>query len=281
MTLKYKTFDQLLASVTGDLERYTENNMIDSSALIKHAKFVNADLGLKLNTPKEVTLYVENYKCDLPKDFSSAVMMIAYNVTGWRKVGGYSLPGTHLQDYSREELLEKGIEPKYGCLKSDGSCNYILKSYGEREIRITELYPVQPTKGSLSRFCSNSVNRKWMSQYTVDFKNEEIHTNFKEGEIYLSYLAELVDEEGNLLVLDHELTNEYYEYYLKTKIFEKLYFDYNEDVERKYIQLRDVLLPKAKGFARNIVTTPEYRDFKKYTDRVIAQYYDKYVKMFV
>lgn len=281
MTLTYKTFDELLATIESGLETYVENNMIDHSELIREAKYVNADLGLKLKKSKEVTLNVENYKCDLPVDFSSAILMVAFHVKDIKKLGGYSIPGTHIKEYSREELVEKNIVPSNGCLRCDNSCTYLMKSYGEKEIRITELYPVQPAKTSLKRFCDNSLNRKTVSEYSVDIKEQEISTNFKEGEIHLVYLADLVDEEGNLLVLDHELTDKYYEYALKTKVFEKLYFDYNEDVERKYKELRDVLLPKAKGFARNIVETPEYKDMKNYSRRIISDYYNQYMRMFV
>ncbi len=279
--LQYQTFDELLASVEGGLEIYVENNMIDYTDLIREARYVNADLGLKLNEKKEYTITVENYKATLPQDFLSAVVLVAFNVGATYKLGGYSIPGTHITEYSREELVEKNIAPNHGCLRCDGSCTYLVKTYGEKEATFTKLDIVQPAKSSLKKFCDGSPNRSAISQYTVDIKEQEIHTNFKEGELHLVYLSDLVNEDGELLVLDHELTNKYYEYAIKTKIFEKLYFDYNEEVERKWKELRDVMLPKAQAVARTIVSTPEYREFKQYTRNMLANYYNQYYRAFV
>jgi hypothetical protein len=281
MALKYKTFDELIASIEGDLEIYSENNLIDSASLIKHAKYVNADLGLKLNKVQECDIQITNYKADLPNDFFSAIHAVAYNIRSMGKVHGFSIPGTQTIEYSREEVVERGLPLEHGCLKKDGGCYYLFKPYTEKEIKITELHPLTPTKKSLKKFTENSLNRTYKSEYTINIDEQEIEVSFKEGTIHLVYLSDLVDEEGNLLVLDHDLTNPYYEYYLKTKIFEKLYFDYNEDVERKYIQMRDILLPKAKAVAINIVATPEYKKTKQYTDNMIRTYYNEYVKMFL
>lgn len=281
MTLQYQTFDELMAGIEGGLETYVENNMIDYTDLIREARYVNADLGLKLNKKKEVTIQIENYKGELPIDFMSAVIMVAFNVGDTIRLGGHSIPGTRITEYLREELVEKNITPNHGCLRCDNTCTYLVKTYGEKEITFTNLDIVQPAKTSLKNFCEGSPNKTAVSQYSVDFKEQEIHTNFKEGELHLVYLADLVNEEGELLVLDHELTNKYYEYAIKTKIFEKLYFDYNEDVERKYKELRDVLLAKAKGEARNIVTTPEYKAMRAYTRSMIANYYKDYYRAFI
>ena len=44
--IKYRTFDQLLASVKGDFEAYNLEDLIKPHQLIKVAKRVNKDLGL-------------------------------------------------------------------------------------------------------------------------------------------------------------------------------------------------------------------------------------------
>ena len=48
-TLRYRTFDQLLEDVTIDLSSFALENMIEPQQLIKLAKKVNYDLGLRLN----------------------------------------------------------------------------------------------------------------------------------------------------------------------------------------------------------------------------------------
>ena len=68
-TLKYRTFDQLLEDVTVDLSSLALENMIEPQQLIKLAKKLNYDLGLRINQQKEVILDVTHGKVKLPDDF--------------------------------------------------------------------------------------------------------------------------------------------------------------------------------------------------------------------
>ena len=52
-TLKFRTFDQLLEDVTIDLNTYALENLIEPQQLIKVAKRVTYDLGLRINMTKE------------------------------------------------------------------------------------------------------------------------------------------------------------------------------------------------------------------------------------
>ena len=58
-TLKYRTFDQLLADAQSDFKKYHLESLIDPQDMIKVAKRVNYDLGLRINDTKEVILEVE------------------------------------------------------------------------------------------------------------------------------------------------------------------------------------------------------------------------------
>ena len=51
--LKYKTFDELMAEISGDFRRYASNGMIDEAPLIKVAQKINKRLGNKLRREKE------------------------------------------------------------------------------------------------------------------------------------------------------------------------------------------------------------------------------------
>jgi hypothetical protein len=68
-TLKYKTFDQLLEEVKVDFKAYALENLIEPQELIKIAKRVTYDLGLRVNMTKETVLEVEHNKVKLPNDF--------------------------------------------------------------------------------------------------------------------------------------------------------------------------------------------------------------------
>jgi hypothetical protein len=57
-TLRYRPFDQLLEDVSIDMNTLALENMIEPQQLIKIAKKLNYDLGLRINQTKEVILEV-------------------------------------------------------------------------------------------------------------------------------------------------------------------------------------------------------------------------------
>jgi len=68
-TIKYRTFDQLMEDVLIDLPTFALENMIDPQQLIKLARKINYELGLRLNQTKETVLEVCHSKVKLPDDF--------------------------------------------------------------------------------------------------------------------------------------------------------------------------------------------------------------------
>ena len=67
--LKYRTFDSLLSSVSSDLRVFSEEGMIEPAWLIKVARRVNYDLGLRIYQTKETIIDIENGYGKLPEDF--------------------------------------------------------------------------------------------------------------------------------------------------------------------------------------------------------------------
>ena len=66
-TLRYRTFDQLLEDVTIDFNTFALENMIEPQTLIKLARKLNYELGLRINQTKEVLLEVCHGKVKLKK----------------------------------------------------------------------------------------------------------------------------------------------------------------------------------------------------------------------
>ncbi|MFO0089402.1 MAG: hypothetical protein ACK518_01070, partial [bacterium] len=109
-------------------------------------------------------------------------------------------------------------------------------------------------------------------------KNGYLYTNLDKGTLFISYEGALEDEEGNLLVLDHPVINEYYEYALKQRILENLYINGEDVVQR--MQLIEQRMRPARNYALTIVNTPNFSEMLQLweTNRK-AQYY-KYYDMF-
>ena len=109
-------------------------------------------------------------------------------------------------------------------------------------------------------------------------KNGFLNTTFETGKVYLNYQGELVDDDGNLMVPDHELLNEYYEYALKQRIFENLFIN-GEDVAQR-MKLVEAKLREARNNSLSLVNTPNFKEMEKlwWTNR--RAMYSKYYDMF-
>lgn len=109
-------------------------------------------------------------------------------------------------------------------------------------------------------------------------KNGFIYTNIDNGRLYISYQGALEDMEGNLLVLDHPMINEYYEYAIKARILENLYMN-GEDVVQK-MQLVEQRLRAARNNALTIVNTPDFAEMKQVWEMNRKAQYAKYYDQF-
>jgi hypothetical protein len=303
-TLRYRTFDDLIADVAVDFEKYDLESMILPQQLIKVAKKVNYDLGLRIFQTKEVVLEVEKGRAKLPDNF--------YTLNFALLCGEYEekvlLPqGTHIE--------ERILTPEYKyqpptidtctnqtatptcqtCNSSTDPCNcsvptpcvqldckgneYSLVqilSYATRTYKFLRQIRILANAMSVDCDCPNLY---WDSPFTGWIKDGYIYTNFPSGHLYVNYQGMLEDDNGNLLVPDHDLLNEYYEYALKKRILENLIMN-DEVVSQAKIQLVEDGHRKARNAAKSLVNTPNFAELKKlFESNRKAQYY-KYYSMF-
>ena len=88
----------------------------------------------------------------------------------------------------------------------------------------------------------------------------------------------MVEDEGNLIVPDHPMLNEYYEYSLKKRILENLVMD-NVNVTGQY-QLISAEHRVARNAAFSIVNTPNFSEMMKVWAMNRKAMYSKYFNMF-
>jgi hypothetical protein len=125
----------------------------------------------------------------------------------------------------------------------------------------------------------NCPNLVWDKSFNKGhIKDGFLFTNFQEGKVYLSYLGDLIDDEGNLLVLDNEYANEYYEYALKERILENLLMN-GENVGDRY-SLINQKLRMARNNAVSMVNTPNFKEMHKLWQTNRKAQYHKYFNMF-
>lgn len=317
-TLKYRTFDALLADVRSDFKKYQLSDLIDPTDIIKVAKRVNYDLGLRINTTKQVVLEVEKGRVRMPNDFY--VLNFALSV-GNHTVKQYLPQGTHIEekivgtatpeylaappeviDICDVPLVEEPCdpcdpcaqcgtpsptcEPCNTCCSNPDSCSLdcngdvvqlvqVLKSETRQYQRIQPLRITQNTE-DINGICPNLY---WDSVLTAVIRDGWLHTSFQTGKVYLNYQGHLEDKEGNLLVPDHDMLNEYYEYALKQRIIENLIMN-DEEVNPNKIQLIEQRYVIAKAAANNIVNTPNFGELKELFKANRNAQYSKYYDMF-
>ena len=324
-TLRYRTFDQLLEDVTVDFNTFALENMIEPQQLIKLAKKLNYDLGLRINQQKEIILEVCHGRVKLPDDFYTFNYgMICGEFTEHVGYGGYG-SGTNIQEVPYVETpstvdvcspisvncrtcnsnpcnntaacdlnfpvvdpIPTSHDPNnpYGdtcipprvfmnCKGEKWELVQVLTGSGATRV-YSELIPLR-MKASQEIECDcpnlymNAANEGWI-------KGGFLFTTFDTGKVYINYQGEMVNDEGLLMVPDHDLINEYYEYAFKARILENLYIN-GEDVAQR-MQLIEQRLKTARNNALSVVNTPNFRELEEmwWTNRKAM--YSKYYDMF-
>jgi hypothetical protein len=328
-TLKYRTFNQLLEDVTVDLSSFALENMIEPQQLIKLAKKLNYDLGLRLNQQKEIILEVCHGKVKLPDDFYT--FNYAFMCGHFIEQLGYDgwASGTNIQEVPYVETpstVDVCSPITVNCSTCNSNpCNHTaacpdntcpatctpstiptehdpLNPYGDTCIKprvfmnckgekwelvqvinnsgrtrvYTELIPLR-MKASQNIECDcpnlyyNTHNEGWI-------KGGFLFTTFDTGKVYLNYQGQMEDDDGNLLVPDHDLLNEYYEYAFKARIMENLYMN-GEDVMQR-LQLIEQRVKAARNNALSLVNTPNFRELEQMWLANRKAMYGKFYNMF-
>ena len=276
--LRYRTFDELLSEVGIDFVMYNNENLMEPAQLIKVAQRINYDLGLRIHGTKEKVLDIQHRKVKLPDDFY--VLNYAY-LTGTYKVNYKANSGRETEN------VIIGNCPK--CSKCDEQCGcqatYVQECQNgdkifvqvvekrKTETRIYETF--DRVKIAVDTGRHDALDDRGHTAY---IKNGYVYTNIEEGKLFISYQGALEDNEGNLLVLDHPMINEYYEYGIKSRLLENLYIN-GEDVAQK-IQLIEPRLRAARNNALTIVNTPDFAEMYQLWKMNRRAMYSRYYDMF-
>lgn len=141
-------------------------------------------------------------------------------------------------------------------------CVKVISDAGSSYLReYTDFEPLALKPGVYAS-AFNTEQQFRQHRYTGEIINGFIRVKKTCSKIYLNYQGILEDSDGNLLVLDHPIINEYYEYALKKRIVENLYLNGDPNLERRY-QLISLEYNKARANALSIANTPEVSEMQK------------------
>lgn len=278
---QYRTFDELMESVRVDLPIQANEDQIRPEQLIKVVQLVNHDLGLRIQQEKEAVIEIENHKARLPEDFH--ILNFALLLGSFR-VETPVIHGRHTEERIIEPEPDEVLTTTPSCsscrpvkLTECGTTYQVVETFKPNEVRIYEHF--FPLKIGSSKFVGKQcINLGHSGPNHATIRDGFIFTNFESGKIYLHYLGDMVDEDGNLLVADHPRLNEYYEYKVKQRIFENLRMR-NEPVDAQ-MQIVEMRLRDARNNALSYVNTPDFAEMRELWEMNRKAQYQKYFYMF-
>ena len=314
-TIKYRTFDQLLSDVQVDFQNLSLENMIEPQQLIKVAKRVTYDLGLRIMMTKQAVLEICKSNVRLPDDFYVLNYALVCDEAVYHEP---VIQGTNIQEVNVSPTYKQTsayISPctdgsvncsscgtvcgTCTCMASPASCvnppdvDYCVKPKIQLNCKGDTYELVQIVKSQEKVYKRLWPLRIVHDAQNVDFNCPNIHvrshdhawisngflfTNLETAKIFITYQGQLEDDEGNLLVVDHPEINEYYEYAIKQRILENLLMN-DENVTAK-LQLVEERLRRARIYAKNIVNTPNFAEMKQVWEGNRKAQYAKYYEPF-
>ncbi len=161
-------------------------------------------------------------------------------------------------------------------LTNENGCPIVNVSRNNKTIEYHKLIPL--TIYDNKSITPDGMNFNKVGIYNAVLKNGYLKTNFDTGVVYINYQSLMEDDFGNLLVLDDPKVNDYYEYALKQRIFENLFFS-DETVINK-LKLVEERLRGARNIALGYVNTPDFHQMLWLWKANRRAMYSKYYDMF-
>ena len=297
-SLKYRTFDQLYEDVSVDFRNYDLSGLIEPQTLIKVARKCNYDLGFRIYRTRQAVLEVEHGKVRLPDDF---YIMNFATVCGEFTVVEAQPQGTWIEErlVAPDYVCDPGqptvcgvtpdpcadpidpcdsMDPCTGtCLTRCGDEYQLIQKINTTARHYKQMYPLHITDHE--KVECDCPNTQWAgAPDQARIEHGFLKTNFETGKVYINYMGDMVDDEGNLLVPDHEWLNEYYEYALKKRILENLIMN-DVPVGDKFNLIAGEFRA-ARNNALSVVNTPNFAEMKKMWQVNRKAQYHNYYNMF-
>lgn len=225
--MDYVPAQEIVDLVLLEMSSYFDANMIDESLLYSEIASCMQWMGAKVLPTKKTTIMIDNYTGNLPDDFKSLDMALActayeFKITNNNAIGSYErtiveIPACKTAcDYCRDEC---------------GNLYEINLQFEQHKYKVQDLYPlvVSTTSEGCDLDCMNPVS----DFYDITILNNQMHTQFENGTVYIEYKSKLVTE-SEILVPDTYEVKEWLKFQLHYVIFRKLYRNGDANVERRY-----------------------------------------------
>ncbi len=269
--IKYKTAQQIFDSVAEDFHVYDDQGLIDYSTLIKIIRTCNSDLSLKINDESEELISIQNYSGKLPDNFEALDFALACHRE--------TIDVTPAKGFQIEYQGSLKTKPCSVCLEPCGPDFKVIQRCDKEYVQFDHLDVVRIVNTSVRKIKKDCINFHSRSRNEIKIEGDYVKTNFETGNIYIKYITNMSNEDGNLLVLDHPMVNAYYEWACKKQILINLLFNNDDDVVNK-IKFAQFEYDKARAVAKGFVNTEEYDEIMRVLQDNRRRFHHKYVRPF-
>lgn len=223
------TLKEFIAEIKTSLSNYDAMGLLDDISIYKWVMKAVKVFGANIMELQDTIIPITNGQGRLPLNFYS--MLSAYLCEPY----GYY---TDKKDKKILQNLRMWVEKDERGFEWN-LCNACTKNTSEKIItekvylddNLFEVYYKNPVLLKLGRgfkrnvchsYCKNKTSIN--SSYEITINNQTIHTNFKQGTIYMQYFGLPRDEKGIIILPESNngYVEEYIEYFVKMKIFEKV-----------------------------------------------------------
>jgi hypothetical protein len=277
-TFEHRPISQLMSIVKNTMPKFDIEGLIDEGLFIKTILRCNDRLGIPIREIKEVAVPVTDYKAKLPVDFDKMYYICALDCTNSIKheninafYNNFDSDVVYNAKLDRESL---GCVDNYRVIverKSD------VNAYGYGSW--TQL---QIDKSS-ARHCHNACpNLTKPGKYSVSITDDNINTPFKSGTLYLMYLGNMINEEGELLFPFHPMITPWYEWSIKYEIVLNAIFNSNIDKAEAGTLLQLATKEKSGAWldAFNFTTDKGFGEYLDLQKKKELGWYNQYFKYF-
>lgn len=243
---KYKFIspDPLFARVKEELKSYFDTGAVDDLMFPIWTGKCLRKLGRSSYKINSTLLFQDGFEAKLPPDF---IAVRECWLTAEKLGPLFRLPGAFYQQITT--VLNKPYDPCNPAINCD-PCNpdiitVVTKTNREmsHNIRLRQL--LVPGNISVRSDCAEGcLNFCASGELTFDIRDGKVITNFRDGDIYLTYYSSESDENGYELIPENYRIQEFIEAFLKEKIFEQLYNQITDEtfnqIERKYLMYKQM-----------------------------------------
>lgn len=272
---EHRPLSELLAIVKRGLRKLDDEGLIDEGTVIKEVMRLNSKFGIPLREVKQACIPVFNGKANLPKDFDKLYYVCALPI---QKVEKHNFKNPFDNSFDRDIIYEAEVNRE----KIGGSDNYqvVIKKITNVDIKTyTKFIELELAPASIVHSIGSSPVSCLKGRKQISIEKDTIICPFEEGELYLMYVGNMKDKDGNLLFPFHPMITPYYEWVIK----EAILVDAIMNSDGNYGDLLELASQKRTAAWIDAFNAASDKGFGEYVDmqkKREMNWHNQYFKMF-